>query len=145
MLRTIQGDAKKEASSSSGSKKRQQNTDDDKFQQQFSQEVTATRGCPWMVIPSQAKGTREGGVDRVLSCLLSRPLLSLSFVRSHSSIACRVKAAFWGGMCPRFGLPRFCRKRLLGGLASGRACNSLTAWCNASSVTSLERVTFWLM
>ena len=49
-------------------------------------------------------------------------------VRSHSSSARRVRAAFWGGACSRCGLPRHCTKRLSGGLARGRCCSSLTIW-----------------
>ena len=49
------------------------------------------------------------------------------------------------GTCSRFGLPRLCTKGLFGGLAWCRFCSSLTVWSIASSVTSLERVTFWLM
>ena len=38
-------------------------------------------------------------------------------------------------MCPRSGLPRFCRKRLLGGLALERVWSSLTLRRSASSVS----------
>ena len=66
-------------------------------------------------------------------------------VRSHSSSARRVRAAFWGGACSRLGLPRLCAKRLFGGLAWWRFCSSLTVLSITSSETSLERVTFRLM
>ena len=47
-----------------------------------------------------------------------------------------------GGACSRCGLPRYCTKRLLGGLARGRCCSPLTIWSIASSVTSLDRDAF---
>ena len=62
-------------------------------------------------------------------------------VRSHSSSARPVRAAFCGGA----GLPRLCAKRLSGGLAWWRFCSSRTVWSSSSSKTSLERSTFGLM
>ena len=66
-------------------------------------------------------------------------------VRSHSSSARQVRAAFCGGACSLLGLPRLCAKRLFGGLAWWRFCSSRTVWSSTSSETSLERVTFRLM
>ena len=59
-------------------------------------------------------------------------------VRSYSSSALRVRAAFWGRACSLCGLPRHCTKRLSGGLARERCCNPLTIWSIAASGTSLD-------
>ena len=72
-----------------------------------------------------------------------RPLLLALLVRSHSSSARRVRAAFCGGACSRLGLPRLCAKRLSGRLAWWVFCNSRTVWSSSSSETSLERSTLY--
>ena len=64
-------------------------------------------------------GRPSWSLSRIATALFSHS------VRSHSSNARRVRAAFWSGTCSRFGLPRVCTKRLLGGLAWCRFCSSL--------------------